>query len=96
MQYGEVVSARELSKEMGKVVHGIGLRPGARVLGVIGILIGLDDTDDCNTLTKNNSLGVEVRMYRCLPGGTLDRCNVCCTGGGSDAAGHTPKKNLCN
>ena len=91
MQYGEVVSARELSKEMGKVVHGIGLRPGARVLGVIGILIGLDDTDDCNTLTKNNSLGVEVRMYRCLPGGTY-RCNVCCTGGGADAAGNAARK----
>jgi 20S proteasome alpha/beta subunit len=92
MQYGEVVSARELSKEMGKVVHGIGLRPGARVLGVIGMLIGLDDTDDCNTLTKNNSLGVEVRMYRCLPGGTLDRCNVCCMGGGADAAGNAARK----
>lgn len=91
IQYGEVVSARELSKEMGKVVHGIGLRPGARVLGVIGMLIGLDDTDDCSTLT-NNSLGVEVRMYRCLPGGTLDRCNVCCTGGGADAAGNAARK----
>ena len=91
IQYGEVVSARELSKEMGKVVHGIGLRPGARVLGVIGMLIGLDDTDDCNTLT-NNASGVEVRMYRCLPGGTLDRCNVCCTGGGADAAGNAARK----
>ena len=67
-------------------MHGIGLRPGARLLGVIGMVIGLDDTD-----TKN-SLGVEARMYRCLPGGTLDRCNVCCTGGGADAVGNAARK----
>lgn len=85
MSFGEVVTARELAKEMGKVMHSIGLQPGARVLGVIGILIGLDDRDvidDC----------VEVRMYRSLPGGTLDRCNVCCTGGGADASGSAARK----
>lgn len=86
MTFGEVITARELAKEMGKVMHSIGLRPGARVLGVIGILIGLDDRDD------TDDGGVEVRMYRSLPGGTIDRCNVCCTGGGADASGNAARK----
>jgi len=90
VQYGEVVTARELSKEMGKVRHAIGLQPGARVLGVVGILIGLDDVDDI--INDVDKLGVEVRMYRSLPGGTLDRCNVCCTGGGADANGNAARK----
>ena len=74
---------------MGKVRHGIGLRPGARVLGVIGMLIGLDDVDDWEL--SSSELGVEVRMYRSLPGGTMDRCNVCCTGGGADASGNAAR-----
>jgi len=90
ISYGEVVTARELAKEMGKVRHGIGLRPGARVLGVIGMLIGLDDVDD--GMVETNNLGVEVRMFRSLPGGTMDRCNVCCTGGGADALGNAARK----
>ena len=90
VNYGEVVTARELAKEMGKVRHGIGLRPGARVLGVIGMLIGLDDADDESSVA--NDLGVKVRMYRSLPGGTMDRCNVCCTGGGADASGNAARK----
>jgi len=93
VQYGEAVTARELSKEMGKVRHSIGLQPGARVLGVVGILIGLDDVDDITTTTNDEiELGVEVRMYRSLPGGKLDRCNVCCTGGGADANGNAARK----
>ena len=97
MSYGEVITARELAKEMGKVRHGIGLRPGARVLGVIGMLIGLDDIDtgvDGIDATKNEDegLGVEVRMYPSLPGGTMDRCNVCCTGAGADALGNAARK----
>ncbi len=91
VHYGEVVTARELSKEMGKVMHSIGLRPGARVLGVIGMLIGLDDADDYG-MAATDHLGVEVRMYRSLPGGTLDRCNIYCTGGGADAAGNAARK----
>ena len=91
VHYGEVVTARELAKEMGKVMHSIGLRPGARVLGVIGMLIGLDDADDYG-MAATDHLGVEVRMYRSLPGGTLDRCNICCTGGGADAAGNAARK----
>ncbi len=91
VHYGEVVTARELAKEMGKVMHSIGLRPGARVLGVIGMLIGLDDADDCGMATTDQ-MGVEVRMYRSLPGGTLDRCNTYCTGGGADAAGNAARK----
>lgn len=87
MTFGEVITARELAKEMGKVMHSIGLRPGARVLGVIGILIGMDDRDD-----TDDDGGVEVRMYRSLPGGTIDRCNVCCTGGGADASGNAARK----
>jgi hypothetical protein len=85
------VTARELAKEMGKVMHSIGLRPGARVLGVIGMLIGLDDADDYG-MGATDHMGVEVRMYRSLPGGTLDRCNICCTGGGADAAGNAARK----
>jgi len=95
INYGEVVTAREVAKEMGRVRHGIGLRPGARVLGVMGMLIGLDDLDDvneCERMKATNDLGVEVRMYRSLPGGTLDRCNVCCTGGGADALGNAARK----
>ena len=88
IQYGEVISTRELATEMGKVRHGIGLQPGARVLGVIGMLIGLDDVDH----DDRNDLGVEVRMYRSLPGGTMDRCSVCCTGGGADASGNAARK----
>lgn len=91
VNYGEVVTARELALEMGKVMHSIALRPGARVLGVIGMLIGLDDADDFE-MAATDDLGVEVRMYRCLPGGTLDRCNVCCTGGGADVAGNEARK----
>ena len=82
---GEVITARELAKEMGKVMHSIGMQPGARVLGVIGVLIGLDDIDVIGD-------GVEVRMYRSLPGGTINRCNVCCTGGGADASGRAARK----
>ncbi len=25
-------------------------------------------------------------MYKCLLGGTIDRCNICCTGGGADSS----------
>ena len=96
VNYGEVITTRELAKEIGKVRHGIGLRPGARVLGVIGMLIGLEDRDDDEMndedATDNGILGVEVRMYRSLPGGTMDRCNVCCTGGGADALGNDARK----
>lgn len=35
IQYGESISAKELAREIGMVRHGIGLRPGARVLGVV-------------------------------------------------------------
>ncbi|KAL3823588.1 hypothetical protein ACHAXA_005569 [Cyclostephanos tholiformis] len=91
VHYGEVVTARELALEMGRVMHSIGLRPGARVLGVVGMLIGLDDADDFE-VAATDDMGVEVRMYRCLPGGTLDRCNVCCTGGGVDAPGNAARK----
>ena len=84
--YGEVVFTRELAAEVGKVRHSIGLRPGARVLGVIGLLIGLDENegDDDSPIT--------VRVYRSYPGGTIDRCNVCCTGGGADANGNLVRK----
>mmetsp|Transcript_2545 Transcript_2545/g.4516 ORF Transcript_2545/g.4516 Transcript_2545/m.4516 type:complete len:157 (-) Transcript_2545:476-946(-) len=54
------------------------------------MLIGLDDVDVGMAATCD--LGVEVRMYRSLPGGTMDRCNVCCTGGGADAAGNAARK----
>lgn len=92
VHYGEVATARELAQEMGRVRHGIGLQPGARVLGVMGMLIGLDDVDDADAPTEDVRPGVEVRMYRSLPGGTMDRCNVCCTGGGADAAGNAARK----
>lgn len=84
--YGEVITTRELAAEVGKVRHSIGLRPGARVLGVIGLLIGLDENegDDDSPIT--------VRVYRSFPGGTIDRCNVCCTGGGADANGNLARK----
>ena len=64
-------------------------------MGVVGMLIGLDDADgscDGSGEGKSDELGVEVRMYRSLPGGTIDRCNVCCTGGGADAAGSAARK----
>jgi hypothetical protein len=35
---------------------------------------------------------VEVRMYKSLPGGTVDRCNICCTGGGADSFGRNARK----
>ena len=81
IQYGETISVRELSREVGAVRHGIGLRPGARVLGVVGILIGLEDVH------YEDGMKVEVRMYKSLPGGTVDRCNICCSGGGADSLG---------
>ena len=84
--YGEVITTRELAAEVGKVRHSIGLRPGARVLGVIGLLIGLDENDG------DDDSPITVRMYRSFPGGTIDRCNVCCTGGGADAYGNLARK----
>ncbi|KAK1748552.1 hypothetical protein QTG54_000491 [Skeletonema marinoi] len=84
--YGEVITTRELAAEMGKVRHSIGLRPGARVLGVIGLLIGLDENE------QNDDFPITVRMYRSFPGGRIDRCNVCCTGGGADANGNLARK----
>eukprot|EP00956_Cyclotella_meneghiniana_P031057 scaffold80424_cov70-Cyclotella_meneghiniana.AAC.5 len=81
IQYGETISVRELAREVGAVRHGIGLRPGARVLGVVGILIGLEDVH------YEDGIKVEARMYKSLPGGTVDRCNICCTGGGADSLG---------
>ena len=96
VDHGEVASAREVAREVGKVRHGIGLRPGARVLGVVGMVIGLEDVeDDCGGKQPwwdRGNLGVEVRMYRSLPGGIMDRCNVCCTGGGADVAGNSARK----
>jgi hypothetical protein len=91
LYYGEVITTRELAAEVGKVRHRIGLRPGARVLGVIGLLIGLDDNDERND-NSSNKKRVMVRMYRSLPGGTIDRCNVSCTGGGADADGNLARK----
>jgi 20S proteasome alpha/beta subunit len=86
VQYGESISVREVAREMGTVRHGIGLRPGARVLGVVGVLIGLEDVY-CEDWTR-----VEVRMYKSLPGGTMDRCNLCCMGGGADSLGRRARK----
>lgn len=86
IQYGEVISVRELAKEIGMIRHGIGLRPGARVLGVVGVIAGLEDVYYVDE-TK-----VEVRMYKSLPGGTIDRCNICCTGGGADSSGRNARK----
>eukprot|EP00804_Cyclotella_cryptica_P012869 CCRYP_010604-RA/>CCRYP_010604-RA protein AED:0.33 eAED:0.33 QI:0/-1/0/1/-1/1/1/0/448 len=92
INYGETISVREVARELGIVRHGIGLRPGARVLGVVGVIIGLEDVeyDGRGSFGKNlaqSNLGVEVRMYKSLPGGTIDRCNICCTGGGADSYG---------
>ncbi len=84
--YGEVITTRELAAEVGKVRHNIGLRPGARVLGVIGLLIGLDENE------REDDSPITVSMYRSYPGGTIDRCNVCCTGGGADANGNLARK----
>jgi len=84
--YGEVITTRELAAEVGKVRHSIGLRPGARVLGVIGLLIGLDENE------QNDDSPITVRMYRSFPGGTIDRCNASCTGGGADADGNLARK----
>ena len=84
--YGEVITTRELAAEVGKVRHSIGLRPGARVLGVIGLLIGLEENE------QNDDFPITVRMYRSFPGGTIDLCNVCCTGGGADANGNLARK----
>jgi 20S proteasome alpha/beta subunit len=86
IQYGESISVREVAREMGMVRHGIGLRPGARVLGVVGVIIGLEDVD-CGTEAQ-----ALVRMYKSLPGGTIDRCNICCTGGGADSLGRRARK----
>lgn len=86
IQYGETISVRELAKEVGMVRHGIGLRPGARVLGVVGVIIGLED------VYHDDETKVEVRMYKSLPGGTIDRCNICCTGGGADSLGRSARK----
>lgn len=84
--YGEVITTRELAAEVGKVRHSIGLRPGARVLGVIGLLIGLDENE------QDDDSPITVKMYRSYPGGTIDRCDVCCTGGGADAKGNLARK----
>ena len=89
INYGETISVREVAREVGIVRHGIGLRPGARVLGVIGLIIGLEDTGASENLL---GLGAEVRMYKSLPGGTVDRCNICCTGGGADSSGRLARK----
>ena len=89
--YGEVITTRELAAEVGRVRHSIGLRPGARVLGVIGLLIGLDENEQDDD-SPNNNKKETVRMYRSLPGGTIDKCNVCVTGGGADADGNLARK----
>jgi 20S proteasome alpha/beta subunit len=86
IQYGESISVKELAREIGTVRHGIGLRPGARVLGVVGVIIGLED------VYYEDETKVEVRMYKSLPGGTIDRCNICCTGGGADSSGMNARK----
>jgi hypothetical protein len=31
-------------------------------------------------------------MYKSLPGGTVDRCNICCTGGGADSFGRNARR----
>ena len=86
VQFGETISLREVAREVGSIRHGIGLRPGARVLGVVGVLIGLEDVH------FQDGVQVEVRMYKSLPGGTIDRCNICCTGGGADSLGRRARK----
>ncbi|KAL7516392.1 hypothetical protein ACHAWX_001413 [Stephanocyclus meneghinianus] len=97
IEYGETLSVREVAREVGMVRHGIGLRPGARVLGVVGVLIGLDDVE-CDagkvakTFVETNLGAAEVRMYKTLPGGNIDRCNICCTGGGVDSSGRIARK----
>ncbi|KAL7461737.1 hypothetical protein ACHAXS_002145 [Conticribra weissflogii] len=91
IDYGEVVSAREVAREVEKVRGGIGRRAGVRVLGVWGLVVGLDDVDSDETC---DNLGVQVRMYRSLPGGIMDRCNACCSGGGADANGNLARKEV--
>lgn len=81
IQFGETIPVREVAREVGSIRHGLGLRPGARVLGVVGVLIGLDDVH------YQDGVHAEVRMYKSLPGGTIDRCNIICTGGGADSVG---------
>ncbi|KAL7474456.1 hypothetical protein ACHAW6_000431 [Cyclotella cf. meneghiniana] len=97
IDYGETLSVREVAREVGMVRHGIGLRPGARVLGVVGVVIGLDDVECdsgkvANSLVDTNLGPAEVRMYKTLPGGTVDRCNICCTGGGVDSSGRIARQ----
>jgi len=46
------------------------------------MLIGLNDADEEATTEGGDGPGVEVQMYRSLPGGTVDGCNVCYTGRG--------------
>ena len=64
-------------------------------MGVIGLLIGLDENEQDDD-SPNNNKKETVRMYRSLPGGTIDRCNVCVTGGGADADGNLARKEAMN
>lgn len=87
--FDEVILARELASEIGSVMHSMSLIPGSRVLGVIGLLIGLDDVED----ETSGDIEAVMRMYRVLPGQShVERCNVCCTGGGADATGSAARK----
>lgn len=87
--YDEVILARDLASELGTVMHSMSLIPGSRVLAVIGLLIGLDDVED----EISGDLEAVMRMYRVLPGQShVERCNVCCTGGGADAIGSAARK----
>ena len=87
--FDEVILARDLASELGSVMHSMTLIPGSRVLAVIGLLIGLDDVED----EISGDIEAVMRMYRVLPGQShVERCNVCCTGGGADAIGSAARK----
>ncbi len=78
----------EVAWELGIVQHGIGFHPGARVLGVVGVISGLEDVEYIGRTLRQkllqSNLGMDTRMYKRLLGGTIDWCNICCTGGGAD------------
>lgn len=72
--YGEPIRTEEAAKAAGSFQHRLTLLPGYRPLGVVAVLIGMDDSDPI--------------LYRCGPGGVVQNCRFCTAGQHADTLLH--------
>mmetsp|Transcript_33320 Transcript_33320/g.73037 ORF Transcript_33320/g.73037 Transcript_33320/m.73037 type:complete len:367 (-) Transcript_33320:154-1254(-) len=91
LSYGESPTLEEIAKHVGSTQHMLTRIGGARPFGVTAAVIGVDpiphrDMNGASADSDDEILLGTPSLYRTDPGGTLDRCDYCAAGKGTEGA----------